>query len=118
MSAYEILKGGTANIPFATRGLDRALVNADSLPTVTGAQFAGTAIATTGISVVQQQDQTPANITGRYYIRITNTVTAAWADRGTGQVQISAVIGGITVTEEINFIVVAASTAMPFIDVN
>jgi hypothetical protein len=114
---FEILKGGTANIPFATKERDRSLINADSLPTITGAQFAGAAVATTGMSIVQQQDSVPANITGRYYVRITNTITAGWADRGTGQIHVSAVIGGITVPEEINFVVIAASSAMPFIDV-
>jgi hypothetical protein len=118
MSAYELLKGATANIPFSTRGADRVLANADSLPTVTGAQLSGAPIATTGFSIVQQQTSVPANITGRYYVQITSVVTGAWADRATGQVQISAVIGGFTVTEEINFLVTAASTATPYIDVN
>jgi hypothetical protein len=118
MSAYELLKGATANIPFSTRNRERVLTSADSTPTITGVQLDGTAIATTGFSIVQQQDQTPANITGRYYIRITSVVTGAWTDRSTGQVQLAATIGGFTATEEVNFLVVAGSTAVPYIDVN
>lgn len=118
MAAYEILRGSTANLPFATRASDRTLVNADSLPTITGAQRNGSAIATTGMSIVQQQDSVPANITGRYYARITNTVTGTWSDGDSGQIQIQAVIGGLTVTEEINFRVYTLVNQLPFIDVN
>lgn len=118
MASFEIQKGATANIPFATRAADRTLVNADSTPTITGAQLSGDPIATTGFTIVQQQTAVPANITGRYYIRIPNTVTAGWADRATGQVQISAVIGGVTCTEEVNFVTYALTSSSPFIDVN
>lgn len=118
MAAYEILKGSTANLPFSTRGADRSLAAPDSIPTITGAQLGGNAIATTGFSVVQQQDQVPANITGRYYVRILNTTTSGWADGATGQVHLSATIGGTTVTEEINFRVTAIAAQMPYIDVN
>ncbi len=118
MGQLQILKGATANLPFSTRDASRNLVNADSLPTITGVQVSGSAIATTGFSIVQQQDQTPANITGRYYARITNTVTSGFTDRATGEIQISATIGGVTCTEEIKFVVVAASSATPYIDVD
>jgi hypothetical protein len=94
------------------------LTDADSTPAITGVQLGGEPIATTGFSVVQQQTSVPANITGRYYVRITSGVTGAWTDRATGQVQLSATIGGFTATEEINFLVVAGSTAVPYIDVN
>jgi len=118
MAFYDILRGSTANLPFATRAGDRTLVNADSIPTITGAQRNGSAIATTGMSIIQQQDQTPANITGRYYLRILNTTTSGWSDGDTGQVQISATIGGITCTEEMNYRVFTNSPALPFIDAN
>lgn len=116
--SHKILKGSTANIPFATRDVNRALVNADSTPTITGAQKNGSAIATTGMSIVQQQDSTPANITGRYYVRITNTVTGTWSDGDSGQVQITATIGGIVCTEELNYLVYTIGAQLPFIDVN
>lgn len=117
--AEKVIKGQTANVPFATRQSDRSLVNADTLPTITGAQLAGSAIATTGMSIVQQQDAVPANITGRYYVRILNTTTAPWADKATGLVMLSATIAGAVCTEEINFFVEAPTQAnSPYIDTN
>jgi len=117
MSQQQILKGATAKLSFCTRDANRVLVNADTTPTITGAQLSGSAIATTGMSITQQQDSTPANITGRYYVTITNTVTSGWSDLATGEVQISATIGGTVCTEEIKFLVRAASASTPYIDV-
>lgn len=112
------LKGANAYFDFAIRDAEGTLAAPESLPTITGAQLNGTAIATTNMTVVQAQDSTPANITGRYYVRVASTVTTGWADGDTGVIYISATINGYTRTEEIRFRVTAIAAQRPYIDVN
>ena len=118
MAVQQVQKGATANLSFSIRDSSRVLINADAMPTVTGIQLSGAATTTTGITIVQQQDPTPANITGRYYAKIANTTTTGWTDLATGEIQLSATIGGVTCTEELKFIVRAATFYTPYIDVD
>jgi len=118
MAQRQILKGSTARLSFSIRDYDRSLKTPDALPTITGAQLGGSAIATTGWTVAQQLDTTPANITGRYYVIIPNTVTSGWSLGVTGEVQIQATVGGVVCPEEIQFVVFTNPTQIPYIDVD
>ena len=108
-----IAKGTNAFLPFSVKSAGQALVNADALPTIANIQVSGVSTTLTGTSIAQQQDAVPANLTGRYRVIIPTTAIALEAQV---EVHIQAVVGGATVTESLQFIVVERTAGMPYID--
>lgn len=55
-------------VPLLAKDSGGQLVNADSLPTVLNVQKNGADASESAVTIVQAQDDTPANITGKYLI--------------------------------------------------
>lgn len=109
----EVNKGVTAVLPFKVRNAAGTLANATSLPTIKRIMVNGTLTVVAGALIEQQQDATPANITGRYQIKVP---TADLASGVQVQVQIEAVIDGVTLDGDIEFSVVNTTENRPRIE--
>lgn len=95
-----------------------ALVNADSLPTILNVQKNGVDADESAVSVVQAQDDTPANITGMYHLVIDlsgSGLNAIANDQFTILVQ--STIQGSLRTQSYTFSVFEASGALPQMDI-
>lgn len=106
-------KGVLAVLPFNIYNANQVLTNADSVPTIERIVVNGSVINVTGAVIEQQQDSTPANITGRYQAKVP-TVDLAFNDQV--QVQIVVVVDGVTIREDLTFTVINTPDARPRID--
>lgn len=88
--------GNVAIVTLTTAGGSR--VDADALPTVVGMHVNGVAVDPTtvayAVAITQEQDQTPAVITGRYSLEFDST---PFAKGDQIEFDVAAVIGGVTV---------------------
>lgn len=106
-------KGVVAILPFNVYNASSVLVNADVVPTIERIMVNGEITNVTGSTIEQQQDATPANITGRYQAKVP-TVDLNFNDQV--QVQIQVTVDGVTLREDLTFIVTNTPDARPRID--
>ena len=106
----EINKGVTAILPFKVRNSVGALANATALPTIKRIMVNGVITTVVGAVIEQQQDSTPSNITGRYQVKVP---TSNFASGDQVQVQIEAVIEGVTLDGDIELSVVNTTENRP-----
>lgn len=106
-------KGITAVLPFEIYDATGILANATTPPIIRRIMVNGTITTIAGTSVEQQQDATPANITGRYQAKIP---TATLAANDQVQVQIEATVNGMTVPGDLNFSVTDVAAGRPRIE--
>ena len=113
-AAREVNKGTVGILPFIVRDTSRNAVDADALPTVDQVFVNGVFTNMAGITVEQLQDSTPANVTGYYQIKLPTTNL----DVG-DQIQLtfSAVIAGVTKSENMLVLVVNNPDQTPSIEV-
>jgi len=109
----QINKGVTACLPFNVYSATGALVNATTLPTIKRTMVNGAITAIAGAVIEQQQDATPANITGRYQAKVP-TATLNFNDQV--QVQIEVAVDGVTLSDDLQFTVMNAPESRPRID--
>ncbi len=109
----QINKGVTAVLPFNVYNATGALVNATAAPTIKRIMVNGAVHDIAGVVIEQQQDATPANITGRYQAKVPST-TLNYNDQI--QVQIEVEVDGVTLSDDLQFTVVNAPESRPRID--
>jgi len=106
-------KGVTAILPFNIFDASGALKNATSLPIIKRVMVNGAITTVASTSVEQQQDATPANITGRYQVKIP---TSSMAFNDQVQVEVEATIDGVTLADDLMFTVINSAESRPRID--
>jgi len=114
---YEFQRGSIAHMPIetlTTTGGSR--VDADATPVVNGMFVNGTAVdpstAAYALSIAQEQNQTPAAITGLYDLQFD---TSAFARGDTITFDVQCQIGGVTVNALKDAIIIDDPTARPAI---
>lgn len=115
----QIPKGVDAYLPVSIYDASRQLANIDEVsPGVPNAQIRhvmvnGTIQNIAGVQFVQQQDSTPAKITGRYQIKVP-TANLNYNDQV--QIHFRVVVNGFTLDEDTKFLIVNQPAALPYID--
>ena len=95
-----IQKGSIASTLLHCQDSAGDAVNADATPTVSHVYVNAAAAATTGFTMAQAQDQTPANVVGSYFLSFP---TASYAKGDQVDVTVEAVIAGVTVRKSYHF---------------
>lgn len=104
-------------IPLLTKGSEGQLKNADSTPSVLNVQKNGADANESAVSIAQAQDETPANITGKYLISCdlsASGLNAAANDQFIITVQ--ATVSGTLLTSTISFTVADMAGNAPKIE--
>ncbi len=113
-------KGVTAILPFNLYNANGQLADADVLdpvadnPVVVRIMVNGEITTVTGVTIEQQQDSTPAAITGRYQCLVP---TSDLAFNDFVQVQIKVVRDGMTLNRDLTFSVTNDAAASPRIEI-
>lgn len=104
--------------PLLVKDSTGSLVNADSLPTVLNVQKNGADASEAAVSISQAQDDTPANITGKYLISC--DLTGSGLDVAVNDqiiVTVQAIIASTVVTSTFSFTMADLAGNVPSVEI-
>jgi len=119
MSELVPLGKATHVVPLLVKDSGKQLVNADALPTVLSVQKNGADADEAAVTIVQAQDDTPANIAGFYHVTVdlSGAGLNALANE-TFSIVVQATVAGTLLTQTYSFTVANLAGNAPSIELS